>query len=120
MTANPIADGRGPVRTPDEVAFGQLDFLYTPSADVVADSRYFRDVLGGEVVFAIEAMGTKVAMVRLGGEGPAILRTGTASSTVIPPLTDPLTLPSSWTPPSSPNTLSLARLTRLRLVTLCS
>jgi len=58
-----------------EVAFGQLDFLYTPSADVAADSRYFRDVLGGELVFAIEAMGTKVAMVRLGVEGPAILLT---------------------------------------------
>ena len=64
-----------PVETLGEVAFGQLDFLYTPSADVVADSRYFRDVLGAEVVFAIEAMGTKVAMVRLIGEGPAILLT---------------------------------------------
>ena len=64
-----------PVGTPDEVAFGQLDFLYTPSADVVADTRYFSEVLGAEVVFAIEAMGTKVAMVRLSGEGPAILLT---------------------------------------------
>ena len=58
-----------------EVAFGQLDFLYTPSSDVVADSNYFRKVLGAEVVFAIESMGTKVAMIRLSGEGPAILLT---------------------------------------------
>jgi urease beta subunit len=69
MTANP------PIETLGEVAFGQLDFLYTPSTDVTADSRYFREVLGAEVVFAIEAMGTKVAMVRLSGEGPAILLT---------------------------------------------
>jgi len=64
-----------PVETLGDVAFGQLDFLYTPSADVAADSRYFRDVLGAEIVFAIEATGTKVAMVRLGSEGPAILLT---------------------------------------------
>src|SRR6185369_14620011 len=69
MTANP------PIDTLGEVAFGQLDFLYTPSVDVAADSRYFREVLGAEVVFAIEAMGTKVAMVRLSGMGPAILLT---------------------------------------------
>jgi hypothetical protein len=64
-----------PVGTLGEVTFGQLDFLYTPSADVVADCRYFREVLGAEIVFAIEAMGTKVAMIRLSGEGPAILLT---------------------------------------------
>jgi hypothetical protein len=64
-----------PVETLGDVAFGQLDFLYTPSADVAADSHYFRDVLGAEVVFAIEAMGTKVAMIRLNDEGPAILLT---------------------------------------------
>lgn len=63
------------VGTRGDVGFGQLDYLYTPSADVAADCRYFREVLGAEVVFAIEAMGTKVAMVRLSGEGPAILLT---------------------------------------------
>jgi len=52
-----------------------LDFLYTPSADVAADVRYFTEVLGGELVFAIEAMGTKVAMIRLGETAPAILLT---------------------------------------------
>ena len=63
------------VGTLGEVDFGRLDFLYTPSDDVAADCHYFAEVLGAEIVFAIEAMGTKVAMVRLGGEGPAILLT---------------------------------------------
>jgi hypothetical protein len=52
-----------------------LDFLYTPSADVAADARYFTEILGGDLVFAIEAMGTKVAMIRLGEGRPAILLT---------------------------------------------
>jgi len=57
------------------VIFRSLDFLYTPSRDVPGDARYFIDVLGGELVFAIEAMGTKVAMIRLGADAPAILLT---------------------------------------------
>jgi hypothetical protein len=57
------------------VTFRALDFLYTPSRDVPADARYFTEVLGGELVFAIEAMGTKVAMIRLGADAPAILLT---------------------------------------------
>jgi hypothetical protein len=52
-----------------------LDFLYTPSRDVAADVRYFVDVLGGELVFAIEAMGTRVAMIRMGEASPAVLLT---------------------------------------------
>jgi hypothetical protein len=56
------------------VSLGQLDFLYTPSRDVPADTRYFRDVLGGTVVFAFDRQGMRVAMIRL-GEGPAILLT---------------------------------------------
>ena len=40
--------------------FQQLDFLYTPSRDVATDLVYFTEVLGGRVVFAIEAMGTRV------------------------------------------------------------
>ena len=38
-----------------EARFDSLDFLYMPSRDVVADLAFYRDVLGGEVVFAIEA-----------------------------------------------------------------
>jgi hypothetical protein len=52
--------------------FEQLDFLYTPSHDVAADRTWLADVLGGHVRFAIEAMGTRVAAVDLGG-GPLIL-----------------------------------------------
>jgi hypothetical protein len=53
---------------------GRLDYLYTPSDDVAADTRYLVDVVGGEAVFAIEDGGVRVAMVRL-GDGPAILLT---------------------------------------------
>ena len=49
-----------------------LDFIYTPSDDVVRDLDYFERVLGGEVDFAIDGMGTRVAMVRL-GDGPPVL-----------------------------------------------
>ena len=49
-----------------------LDFIYTPSDDVARDLDYFERVLGGEVVFAIDGMGTRVAMVRL-GDGPPVL-----------------------------------------------
>ena len=51
-----------------------LDFLYTPSTDVAADARYFVEVLGAELGFAIEDGGTRVAMVSFGSP-PAILLT---------------------------------------------
>jgi len=52
--------------------FRQLDFLYTPSRDVATDLVYFTEVLGGRVVFAVEAMGTRVAAVQL-TTGPPLL-----------------------------------------------
>jgi hypothetical protein len=55
--------------------FERLDFLYLPSNNPEAEVKHFEDVLGGEVVFAIEAFGTRVAMVRL-GEGPDLLLAG--------------------------------------------
>ena len=55
--------------------FRELEFLYTPSRDVAADARHMEEVLGGEVVFAVEAMGTRVAGVRLGDGGPLVLLT---------------------------------------------
>jgi hypothetical protein len=55
--------------------FEHLDYIYTPSRDVSADVRYFTDVLGGRLVFAIEAMGTKVAMIELTEQPPRILLT---------------------------------------------
>jgi catechol 2,3-dioxygenase-like lactoylglutathione lyase family enzyme len=51
----------------------QLDFLYVPSRDVAADLRFYTDVLGGEVVFAIEAFGARVARIALGEDGPALV-----------------------------------------------
>ncbi|MGH2595370.1 MAG: VOC family protein [Actinomycetota bacterium] len=55
--------------------FEQLDFLYTPSSDVAADLAYFTEVLGGRVVFAIEAMGTRVAAIELTSGPPTFLLT---------------------------------------------
>jgi hypothetical protein len=58
--------------TDQPAPFQQLDFLYTPSRDVAADLAYFTQVLGGRVVFAVEAMGTRVAAVQL-AEGPPLV-----------------------------------------------
>lgn len=55
--------------------FQQLDFLYTPSSDVAADARYFTEVLGGRVAFAIDGMGARVAMVELTSGPPHVLLT---------------------------------------------
>jgi hypothetical protein len=53
--------------------FQQLDFLYTPSRDVAADLAYLTEILGGRVVFAIEAMGTRVAAIQLTEGQPLLL-----------------------------------------------
>ena len=53
-----------------------LDFVYMPSADPAAELEYFEKTLGAEVVFAIEAFGTRVAMVQLTPEAPALLLAG--------------------------------------------
>jgi hypothetical protein len=58
------------------VTLEQLDFVYMPSADVASDMDYFTTVLGGELVFAVEGMGTRVAMVELTGAPPRILLAG--------------------------------------------
>jgi hypothetical protein len=56
--------------------FDRLDFVYLPSRDVAADVRHFAERLGAELVFAIEAFGTRVAMVRLEPDPPALLLAG--------------------------------------------
>jgi hypothetical protein len=56
--------------------FEQLDFVYLPSRDVANDVMHFDRRLGAEVVFAIEAFGTRVAMVRLEQHPPALLLAG--------------------------------------------
>jgi hypothetical protein len=53
--------------------FASLDFVYLPSRDAAADLRHFVDVLGAELVFAVEGAGTRVAMVRTAPSGPALL-----------------------------------------------
>ena len=53
-----------------------LDVLYVPSRDVAADLAFYRDVLGTRVVFAIEAMDTRVAEVALAPEGPRLVLAG--------------------------------------------
>jgi len=53
-----------------------FDFLYMPSTDVARDLGFYRDVLGADVVFAIEAFGTRVAQVRLTDGGPRLLLAG--------------------------------------------
>ncbi len=47
-----------------------------PSADVAADVRHFTDALGARLVFAIEAFGTRVAMVRMTPGAPSVLLAG--------------------------------------------
>lgn len=53
--------------------FESLDFVYMPSRDVAADLERFSDGMGGTIVFAIEAFGTRVAMVELSESPPPIL-----------------------------------------------
>jgi catechol 2,3-dioxygenase-like lactoylglutathione lyase family enzyme len=56
--------------------FEQLDYLYVPSRDVATDVAYFTDVLGARLVFAIDGMGTRVAMVELTDGPPQIVLAG--------------------------------------------
>ena len=53
--------------------FASLDFLYMPSRDPAGELAHFERALGAEVVFAIEAFGARVAMVRLAGGPPDLL-----------------------------------------------
>ena len=53
--------------------FEQLDFIYMPSSDAAADVRYFTEVLGAKLAFAVEGMGTGVAMVELTERPPHVL-----------------------------------------------
>jgi hypothetical protein len=54
----------------------RLDFLYVPSRDVARDAGHMVRVVGAELVFAIEAMGTRVAMLRLADAPPDVLLAG--------------------------------------------
>jgi len=56
--------------------FERLDFVYLPSRDVAADVAHLTAGLGGELVFAIERFGTRVAMVQMSLGGPPLLLAG--------------------------------------------
>jgi hypothetical protein len=60
---------------PTDGGLGPLDYIYAPSSDVAGDARWFVDVLGAELVFAIDDGGTRVAMLRVAPDGPALLLT---------------------------------------------
>jgi len=55
------------------MAIEALDVLYVPSRNVEADVTFYRDILGGQVIFAIEAMGTRVAEIALAPNGPRVV-----------------------------------------------
>jgi catechol 2,3-dioxygenase-like lactoylglutathione lyase family enzyme len=55
------------------MAIEALDILYLPSRDAEADVAFYRDRLGGRVVFAVEAMGTRVAEVAVSPNGPRMV-----------------------------------------------
>jgi len=52
-----------------------FDFLYMPSRDPATELEWFAATLGAEIVFAIEAYGTQVAMLQPAA-GPAVLLAG--------------------------------------------
>lgn len=56
--------------------FESLDYVYMPSRDVARDVTYFTEVLGARLVFAIDGMGTRVAMVELTEGPPRLLLAG--------------------------------------------
>ena len=55
--------------------FEQLDYVYMPSRDVASDVGYFVETVGSRLIFAIEAMGTRVAMLELAPGPPRLLLT---------------------------------------------
>jgi hypothetical protein len=66
---------RNDVVAGSDAPFQRLDFLYVPSRDVVGDMTHLSEVLGGRVVFAVEAMGARVAAVEFTGGPPLLLLT---------------------------------------------
>lgn len=53
--------------------FERLEFIYMPSRDAAADVDHFTSRLGAELVFSIEAFGTRVAMLHMSPGSPPIL-----------------------------------------------
>ncbi|MEA2676537.1 MAG: hypothetical protein QOJ81_678 [Chloroflexota bacterium] len=53
--------------------FDSPDYIYMPSRDVAADLEWFVETLGAKVVFAIDGMGARVAMLKMGRSKPPLL-----------------------------------------------
>lgn len=68
-----MTTARDTVADAPPLPFERLDFVYMPSSDVAADMRYFTETLGGRLIFAVDAMETRVAMIELTDEPPRIL-----------------------------------------------
>lgn len=77
--------------------FESLDFVYWPSRDVARDLGWFESVLGAHIVFAIDDMGTRVAMLELTASPPRVLLAGHLEGDVpvlvyrVPSLADAMT-----------------------------
>ena len=55
------------------MVFESLDYVYMPSRDVAGDLAYFTDILGARLIFAIDGMGARVAMLELTDGPPRLL-----------------------------------------------
>jgi hypothetical protein len=56
--------------------FESLDYIYQPSRDAAADVRFFTDSLGARLIFAIESMDTRVALLELTDGPPQVVLAG--------------------------------------------
>ena len=65
--------GRDLEPDPVPLPYEGLDFVYMPSRDVASDARYFTETLGGRLIFAVEGMDARVAMIALTKDPPRIL-----------------------------------------------
>jgi hypothetical protein len=73
QTAGMTTDVPEPGPDAASLPFEGLDFVYMPSQDVATDMRYFTDTLGAHLVFAVDGMGARVAMIELTPDPPRIL-----------------------------------------------
>jgi len=53
--------------------FDQLDYVYSPCRDVPSEVGFLEDSAGARVIFAIDGMGARVAMLELTGSPPRLL-----------------------------------------------
>lgn len=87
-----------------EHPFERLDFVYMPSGDVAADADHLVGVIGAQLIFAIEAFGTRVAMLQLADESPALLLAGHLEGErpiLVYRVSDLEQTPASWGPRSA-------------------